>query len=470
MIAFTFGWRHRYKWDREEEHRFFRDTHFHTGRNDNTGLKELKYKLFSSRKGFGANIRNLMTGTTLAQAVNMAVAPVLTRIYAPEDYGILALFISTGMVLSLMASLSYEAGVMLPEDNNEAWTLLVLSLILSSGFCATLFIIMIPGAQAVSGFMGVPEFSPYLIWVPFVAFLFAVNRGLEMWLSRRVRFSLLAGAKIAGSATGAGTKLWYGLTFHPTAVGLVWGTIVCEVGKILCAVVGKGLSGNTSFLFRSCKTLMVRYGNFPRYQTGASLLEFMGNAVPVFVIARLFGTTTVGLYDLGFRMVFIPVELVIQSLRQVFYQKSVEDLRKDGTIAKLVEKTGSKLFLFGIVPFFLLGTCGSFLFSFVFGPEWSRAGLYAQMLSPAFFLRCVALPILIFNTFNRQNIYLKWQIMHFSLHCTALGVGGIADDDILTIALLSAVSCCTHMVLLYWNCKAASASLKRTLLGCFIKG
>lgn len=34
---------------------------------------------------FGKNILTLMTGTTLAQAIPIAISPILTRIYAPED-------------------------------------------------------------------------------------------------------------------------------------------------------------------------------------------------------------------------------------------------------------------------------------------------------------------------------------------------------------------------------------------------
>ncbi len=34
-----------------------------------------------------------MTGTTIAQAIPIAISPILTRIYTPEDFGVFALFL-----------------------------------------------------------------------------------------------------------------------------------------------------------------------------------------------------------------------------------------------------------------------------------------------------------------------------------------------------------------------------------------
>jgi O-antigen/teichoic acid export membrane protein len=41
--------------------------------------------------GFAANVLTLMTGTTLSQVLGIAIAPILTRLYSPQDFGILAL-------------------------------------------------------------------------------------------------------------------------------------------------------------------------------------------------------------------------------------------------------------------------------------------------------------------------------------------------------------------------------------------
>ena len=39
---------------------------------------------------FSRNVLTLMTGTTIAQAIPIAISPILTRIYTPEDFGVFA--------------------------------------------------------------------------------------------------------------------------------------------------------------------------------------------------------------------------------------------------------------------------------------------------------------------------------------------------------------------------------------------
>lgn len=43
---------------------------------------------------FSKNVLTLITGTTIAQAIPIAISPILTRIYTPEDFGVFALFVS----------------------------------------------------------------------------------------------------------------------------------------------------------------------------------------------------------------------------------------------------------------------------------------------------------------------------------------------------------------------------------------
>ena len=47
-------------------------------------------KRFKPKSEFNRNILTLMTGTTIAQAIPIAISPILTRIYTPEDFGIFA--------------------------------------------------------------------------------------------------------------------------------------------------------------------------------------------------------------------------------------------------------------------------------------------------------------------------------------------------------------------------------------------
>ncbi len=68
-----------------------------------------------SRSFFG-NALVMMGGTALAQAIPILFAPVLTRIYSPEQYGVLATFIGVAAVMTVMATLRLEPAVVLPDE------------------------------------------------------------------------------------------------------------------------------------------------------------------------------------------------------------------------------------------------------------------------------------------------------------------------------------------------------------------
>ena len=80
---------------------------------------------------FARNVLTLMTGTTIAQAIPIAISPILTRIYTPEDFGIFALYMSMASILSVVATGRYELAIMLPKKDEDAINIVALSLIIS---------------------------------------------------------------------------------------------------------------------------------------------------------------------------------------------------------------------------------------------------------------------------------------------------------------------------------------------------
>jgi O-antigen/teichoic acid export membrane protein len=69
---------------------------------------------------FGRNVLTLMTGTTIAQSIPVAITPILTRLYTPEDFGLLAVFVALTAILGSIANGRYELAIMHPEKDEES--------------------------------------------------------------------------------------------------------------------------------------------------------------------------------------------------------------------------------------------------------------------------------------------------------------------------------------------------------------
>jgi len=56
-----------------------------------------------------------MTGTTIIQAILIAISPILTRIYVPKDFGVFALFYALVTIFGSIVNGKYELAIMLPK-------------------------------------------------------------------------------------------------------------------------------------------------------------------------------------------------------------------------------------------------------------------------------------------------------------------------------------------------------------------
>ena len=66
------------------------------------------------------NVLTLMTGTVIAQAIPTAIVPILTRVFTPRDFGLLALYGSIVSILSVVVTGCYELAVRFPKRDDEA--------------------------------------------------------------------------------------------------------------------------------------------------------------------------------------------------------------------------------------------------------------------------------------------------------------------------------------------------------------
>jgi len=76
---------------------------------------------------FTRHVSILATGILLAQAIGLAVAPLVTRLYDPADYALLALFIAIVSSIAPAVAGSYDIAVAVTKEEKVSSDLLVLA-------------------------------------------------------------------------------------------------------------------------------------------------------------------------------------------------------------------------------------------------------------------------------------------------------------------------------------------------------
>ncbi len=77
---------------------------------------------------FAKDIFTSFSGTTISQLIPIFLAPVLTRIYTPIDFGLLGIYMSVAAIFNSFATLQYSQAILLSKNKVEEDNLTALSL------------------------------------------------------------------------------------------------------------------------------------------------------------------------------------------------------------------------------------------------------------------------------------------------------------------------------------------------------
>ena len=384
---------------------------------------------------FSKNVLTLMTGTAIAQAIPIAISPILTRLYTPEDFGKLALFISIVSVMGVFATGKYELAIILPKKNSTAYQLVSLSFILSF-LISVFYIVPLVGSSIVYSF----DTIYYLL--PIVSFFIALNSIFDRYNNRVKNYKLMSYQRLIKTTIESITSIAF-ITLFSIQTGLIWGFIfgyfISSWTMLYINFTSfKEVKFNPSL--SKMKVLSRRYINFPKYSMPHTFLNTLSENIPIFLIPLYYGSHTLGLYAFGLKIVQAPLGLLSASMFNVLGQKMAEEHAKGNEINNLFISTAKKLIIITalILPFFIYVDD---IFSFVFGEEWRVAGDYIQVLSPWILLVFIVSPLAtIPHIYSKQKKALNIEIVRIILQITILLIGGWLFDIITTLMLLSIFS------------------------------
>ena len=375
-------------------------------------------KRLQPKSEFSRNVLTLMTGTTIAQAIPIAISPILTRLYSPEDFGLLALFVALTTTLSSIANGKYEIAIMLPEKDEDAINIAALGLLIALSFSIVLLLPVIFFNTEISESLGSDSIGFWLYFSPFVVLIMGLYNVLNYLNNRKKLYTDLAKANVYRSTAGAAVQLIVGFLKEGVS-GLITGQIVSAV--VANAKLAKNTTLNyklKNINYKKIKILGKQYIDFPKYTMWATLANSLSqNLVSVF-IPIVYSMSTLGLYSLVQRVLGVPASLIGGAIGQVFHQEVSREKELSGAGVKAFNSTIKKLLLIAIPSFLLMYLLIEDVFIIVFGENWQLAGEYARILIPLFFIRFVIGTVSVMNSVflkNKNGLIFQMSLMTMSL-------------------------------------------------------
>lgn len=392
---------------------------------------------------FLKNVTILASGTVMAQALAVAAAPILTRLYDPATFGVLGVFVAMVALVSLVAAWRYDLAIVLPKDDEDAANIFALGCSLVAFMTLLTALIMALAGDWIVRLLGGSEFAPIIWWLPVAVFAGGLFNVFSYWATRRKYFKRLTMSRISSSGGVAGTQIFAGLA-GAGAAGLIGGNVA---GLSLATVVlgAQIYREDRKLIYHTTNTnklkgMALEHQKFPKYAVPQSMLNTVSQNLPVFLLTGIFDPAVAGLYWLTHRLLQIPSVVIGDAVARVFYQRSVEIYHKRGDLLPIFTRSTLGLVAISVIPTAVILPFAPVLFEAIFGSAWHQAGVYAQWLVVSWLFGFITRPsTMLIPVFGLQRLFLFFEITLLISRGLAISLGAYLGNDVTAVAVYAIV-------------------------------
>lgn len=347
-----------------------------------------------ARHGFVHSVGTLVGGTAFAQALAVLALPILTRLYTPENFSVLAVYASILGIVSVVACMRLEIAIPMPERDEEAANLLALALLSSAAVALLSGVLVWVFSESIVDLVGQPAIEQFIWMIPLGIWLASSYSAVQYWSTRKKKFRRIATTRVVQSLGGVGTQLGLG-SVGIAHFGLILGHMISSGAGLL----GLGRDawredrGTLAAINRhDMQRLLREYSRFPKYSTFEAFSNNAGIQLPVVIIAALAVGPEAGFLMLATRVMAAPMALIGGAVSQVYLARASSELRESNLETFTADIIGG-LAKVGVGPLVFAGVVAPTIFPVIFGTGWGRAGEMILWMSPWFVVQFVSSPI-----------------------------------------------------------------------------
>jgi len=184
----------------------------------NTILLRLKKSIFLK------NIATLASGTVVALVIPIFMAPILSRIYLPEDYGLLGVFFSVTSLTGILSVLQLNQAVIISESEEERIQIISSAGIITLLVAFTFLILVFLLNNSIVSFFKSPELK-YILYLAPLQIIFSGFSSLFMaFLNKVKKYKKMSAVRIIMAVSVVSGSLAFGLSgYHK---GLIYALII----------------------------------------------------------------------------------------------------------------------------------------------------------------------------------------------------------------------------------------------------
>ncbi len=188
-------------------------------------------KRLTPKTAFGKNVLTVMTGGGLAQAIPILMSPVLTRLYSPEDFGFMALYLWGASLLTILATGKYEKSVYLPNRTKGVARIIDMSSNLSLFFSILLLFSILFFGDYLWHFFDIKNSIIWLYILPYSVFIASQYQILEDLVIKRSEYKKLSISRVSQSFVNSSAAV--GLSYLMVNSGLLVANLLGQIVALI---------------------------------------------------------------------------------------------------------------------------------------------------------------------------------------------------------------------------------------------
>lgn len=347
----------------------------------------------------------LLSGTVIAQILNVAFMPVLARIYTPAELGVFGFYLQIVTFISAFITLRLELS--LPIEKHSSHRYLLYRYAMRWGILLSAFIFVpILAVIAINDFDSI--FNWLLLLIPIGVILHGFfNLGM-FWELGAGDFTRITYAKLTQSISVNGFKLLTGLA-HLGVIGLIGSLIAgMSLSILVFAKSTKNAFSNHVYTRKSKKTrfLLHKHRDFYYFNLPHTIVDLTRDLVLASFFLAFFGEHVFGSYGQAYQVLRLPLTFVGAAVGQALFAQCSDLVSDKKELFGLIRKVAFGLAVVSIVPFVTIYFFGNEIFIFVLGPNWGDAGTYSEIITWWSMIIFITSPFSILPVIlNRQRSY-----------------------------------------------------------------
>lgn len=424
----------------------------------------------------------LLSGRLLSQLILVGSTPILTRLYAPEDFGLISLVNSITQIPLIYLMGRLEQAVPQCRDDGEAGRVAGLALTFSLMITTLSAMLVYFNRDWIIERYHSPHLPEILLASIALFIPISISKLGQQWSAYRERHGVTASADVLFTLSRRVLPIPLYSAWGASPWGLFTGQALGAVmsGGIYLNRMGRDVISLLSFRPSNLWLTLKEYRDFPLFLGMTSVLDVTVWGLFFAMIGDAFGLSAVGWLGQAYALLFLPISLLNQSSTNIFYPRLARAREDQEALSSLVKRMQNLSFDLGLFPLLALIPISPQLWGWMLGDAFYMSGVLAQALIPLALITLIFSPVSVaINVFNRQRDFFSQALILNTLRLGAVYLGcwheGLkssfeSEEHLcLVISAYSAVTVIFRLGQLFWILKMMKVKARGLISGLFVK-